>query len=118
MESLVIMETLFNNIYKDKVVLVTAIQDLKDWLSLWLKELGAMLLICSEPPTEPNHFELLKLEMITIIDDIRNREKLNDTLNKYKPDIVFHMAAQPIVRILILILYIFRNKYSRYCKCI
>ena len=100
MESLVIMETLFNNIYKDKVVLVTGHTGFKgSWLSLWLKELGATVIgYALEPPTEPNHFELLKLEMIKIIDDIRNREKLSDTLNKYKPDIVFHMAAQPIVR--------------------
>lgn len=94
------METLFNNIYKDKVVLVTGHTGFKgSWLSLWLKELGANVIgYALEPPTEPNHFELLKLEMITIIDDIRNRENLSDTLNKYKPDIVFHMAAQPIVR--------------------
>ncbi len=94
------METLFNNIYKDKVVLVTGHTGFKgSWLSLWLKELEANVIgYALEPPTNPNHFELLKLEMISIIDDIRNREKLSDTFNKYKPDIVFHLAAQPIVR--------------------
>jgi len=94
------MEILFNNIYKDKVVLVTGHTGFKgSWLSLWLKELGANVIgYALEPPTKPNHFKLLKLKITSIIDDIRDRKKLSDTFNKYKPDIVFHLAAQPIVR--------------------
>ena len=94
------MEILFNNIYKDKVVLVTGHTGFKgSWLSLWLKELGANVIgYALDPPTKPNHFELLKLNITSIIGDIRDRKKLSDTFNKYKPDIVFHLAAQPIVR--------------------
>ena len=94
------METLFNNIYKDKVVLVTGHTGFKgSWISLWLKELGANVIgYALEPPTKPNHFELLQLKITSIIGDIRDRKKLSDTFNKYKPDIVFHLAAQPIVR--------------------
>lgn len=94
------METLFNNIYKDKVVLVTGHTGFKgSWLSLWLKELGANVIgYALEPPTKPNHFELLKLNITSIIDDIRDRKRLSNTFNKYKPDIVFHLAAQPLVR--------------------
>lgn len=94
------MEILFNNIYKNKVVLVTGHTGFKgSWLSLWLKELGANVIgYALEPPTKPNHFELLNLDIISIIGDIRDRKKLYDTFKKYKPEIVFHLAAQPIVR--------------------
>ena len=51
-----------------------------------------------EAPTNPNHIELLKLSVDSIIGDIRDQEKLNKTIENYKPDIVFHLAAQPLVR--------------------
>jgi len=94
------MEKLFNNMYADKVVLVTGHTGFKGtWLSLWLKELGANVIgYALEPPTKPNHFEILPLKITSIIGDIRDRIKLSDTFIKYKPDIVFHLAAQPIVR--------------------
>ncbi len=94
------MKDIFNGIYNGKKVLVTGHTGFKgSWLSLWLINLGAEVIGYSlEPPTSPSHFELLKLDMVSIIGDIRDRDKLNTTFNTYKPDIVFHLAAQPLVR--------------------
>lgn len=50
-------------------------------------------------PTSPNHFELLNLDIESIIGDIRDEKKLEDAFAKYKPEIVFHLAAQPLVRL-------------------
>ncbi len=90
----------FNNIYQGKRVLVTGHTGFKgSWLSLWLMKLGADVVGYSlDIPTQPSHFELLKLEFPSIIENILNREKLREAFARYKPDIVFHVAAQPIVR--------------------
>lgn len=94
------MSELFNGIYKNKTVFITGHTGFKgSWLSLWLKEMGANVIGYSlEAPTNPNHFELLNLEIVSIIGDIRNQEYLDKVFSKYHPDIVFHLAAQPIVR--------------------
>jgi CDP-glucose 4,6-dehydratase len=96
-----VMQNLFSGIYKDKTVLVTGHTGFKgSWLVYWLKEMGANVIGYSlEAPTAPNHIELLKLNIISIVGDIRDLDKLNDTFSKYKPDIVFHLAAQPLVRL-------------------
>jgi len=95
------MINLFNNIYRDKVVLVTGHTGFKgSWLSLWLKQMGAKVVGYSlEPPTPVNHYNLLNLNIISIIGDIRDYKKLENTFAKYQPDIVFHLAAQPLVRL-------------------
>ena len=95
------MENLFNNIYKNKKVLITGHTGFKgSWLAFWLIKMGADVTGYSlTPPTQPNHFELLNLKMNSIIGDIRDKEKLNKTLKKYKPEIIFHLAAQPLVRL-------------------
>ncbi len=94
------MQDLFSGIYKDKTVLVTGHTGFKgSWLVLWLKEMGANIIGYSlEPSTKPNHFELLNLDMVSIIGDIRDKEKVQAVFTKYQPDIVFHLAAQPLVR--------------------
>ena len=96
------MGQLFNNIYKGKKVLLTGHTGFKgSWLTLWLKQLGAEVIGYSlEPPTNPSLFEILNLEkeIIHVIGDIRNEKRLKETFKKYKPDIVIHMAAQPLVR--------------------
>ncbi len=91
---------MFNNIYKDKKVLITGHTGFKgSWLSLWLKNLGAKVLGYSlNPPTKPNHYELLNLDINSVIGDIRDRDKLFSVVKDFKPDIVFHLAAQPLVR--------------------
>ncbi len=91
---------MFGGIYKGKKVLITGHTGFKgSWLCLWLKELGAEVIgYALNPPTNPNHFELLKPDMISIIGDIRDGEKLINVVKCHKPEIVFHLAAQPLVR--------------------
>ena len=93
-------KNLFSNIYKDKVVLVTGHTGFKgSWLVFWLLSLGAKVIGYSkEAPTKPNHIELLDFDMPSITGDIRDRDKLNKTFEEHKPEIVFHLAAQPLVR--------------------
>ena len=95
------MQSLFSGIYKDKTVLVTGHTGFKgSWLCFWLKQMGAKVIGYSlEAPTNPNHIELLNLDIVSIIGDIRDLDKLNQVFNEYKPDIVFHLAAQPLVRL-------------------
>ncbi len=95
------MQTLFGGMYKGKTVLVTGHTGFKgSWLVYWLNEMGAEVIGYSLPaPTEPNHIELLNLDIISIVGDIRDLDRLNQTFTMYKPDIVFHLAAQPLVRL-------------------
>lgn len=93
----------FDNIYYRKKVLVTGHTGFKGaWLCLWLKELGADVIGYSlKPNTNPSLFEILNIEseIISIIGDIRDEKYLNNIVQKYKPEIVFHLAAQPLVRV-------------------
>jgi CDP-glucose 4,6-dehydratase len=100
MESMV-MQNLFNGIYKEKTVLVTGHTGFKgSWLVYWLNKMGANVIGYSlAAPTEPNHISLLNLNITSIIGDIRDLDKLNEVFTAYKPDVVFHLAAQPLVRL-------------------
>jgi CDP-glucose 4,6-dehydratase len=91
---------MFGNIYNGKTVFITGHTGFKgSWLSLWLTKLGAKVVgYALEPPTKPNHFDLLNLDIISIIGDIRDKDKLNSVIKEYKPEIVFHLASQPLVR--------------------
>lgn len=95
------MQNLFGAIYKNKTVLVTGHTGFKgSWLIYWLHEMGANVIGYSlEAPTNPNHIGLLNLDVTSIVGDIRDLELLNETFATYKPDIVFHLAAQPLVRL-------------------
>jgi len=92
---------MFNNIYHNKRVLITGHTGFKgSWLALWLSQMGAKITGYSlPPPTEPNHFHLLDIDMVSIIGDIRDTEKLKQVFREQQPEIVFHLAAQPIVRL-------------------
>lgn len=71
------------------------------WLSLWLLEMGAILKGYSlEPSTNPSLFEELSLnkKMISEIGDIRNYQQLNESIEDFQPEIILHLAAQPLVR--------------------
>lgn len=90
------------NFYKGKRVFVTGHTGFKGtWLCRILVGAGAIVTGYSLPaPTQPNLFELAGLEgkMTSVIGDIRDREKLMDAFRAAKPEIVLHLAAQPIVR--------------------
>ncbi|MBF0103090.1 MAG: CDP-glucose 4,6-dehydratase [Desulfobacterales bacterium] len=92
---------MFNRIYDNKRVLITGHTGFKgSWLALWLSKMGAKITGYSlQPPTEPNHFNLLDIDIASIIGDIRDAEKLKQIFKKQQPEIVFHLAAQPIVRL-------------------
>ena len=93
------MDTLFGGIFKHKTVLVTGHTGFKgSWLVYWLKQLGANVVgYSSGTPTSPSHIDLLDSDFISVIGDIRDFEKLSVTIETYKPDIVFHLAAQSLV---------------------
>jgi CDP-glucose 4,6-dehydratase len=87
--------------WKGKRVLITGHTGFKGgWLSLWLQYLGANVVGYSlEPATKPSLYKeaLVYENMVSIHDDIRNIEKLKSIFTKYKPEIVFHLAAQSLV---------------------
>lgn len=93
----------FEKIYKGKNVLITGHTGFKgSWMSIWLNSLGANVIgYALDPYTEYDNFVVsnLKDKIIDIRGDIRDKNKLNEVFKKYKPEFVFHMAAQPIVSI-------------------
>jgi CDP-glucose 4,6-dehydratase len=69
------------------------------WLALWLRTLGARLTgVALPPPTDPNHWNLLALDIADQRADIREFEALATIVSEAQPEIVFHLAAQPLVR--------------------
>lgn len=93
--------------FEDKVVLLTGHTGFKGtWMTRILLDAGATVIGYSlEAPTEPNLFNLAGFakyeqegKFHSIIADIRDLAKLKETFEKYQPEIVFHFAAQPIVR--------------------
>jgi CDP-glucose 4,6-dehydratase len=92
----------FDGLYKGKTVLVTGHTGFKgSWLTAWLVSLGAKVVGYSAYlPSEPCNFTVCNLgDHITDIEgDIRDIKKMKRVFLKYKPDVVFHLAAQPIVR--------------------
>lgn len=94
---------MFNNIYQGKKVLVTGHTGFKgSWLTLWLNKLGAKVCGYSlEPNTEPSMFNELNLVDVceNHFGNILDAEKLNKVFEEFQPEIVFHLAAQPIVRL-------------------
>ncbi len=92
---------MFDNVYKNKTVLVTGDTGFKgSWLAIWLKELGANVIGYSlESKTENDNYVICGLgnKIIHIDGDIRNYQSLKSMFDKYEPDIIFHLAAQPLV---------------------
>ncbi len=72
------------------------------WLSLWLAEMGAQVHgYALEPPTKPSFFTTTCLERrmtASLISDIREAEALDQAMQTARPEVVFHLAAQPLVR--------------------
>jgi len=92
--------SLFGNIYYGKRVLVTGHTGFKgSWLSLWLTELGAEIAgIALAPDARHSHWSSLNLAVDDYHCDIRNADKIKKLIKSIKPEIVFHLAAQPLVR--------------------
>lgn len=96
------MREFLKGFYNGKRVLITGHTGFKGaWLSLWLSELGAKVAgYALEPDTDPNLYNILGLEnrMISVIGDVRDRERLRSFFMDFRPEIVIHMAAQSLVR--------------------
>ena len=88
--------------FKNKKILITGHSGFKgSWLATWLNMLGASVTgISLKPKIKPSHFELLQLEskIESIMLDITDFKSLNSKINEIKPDYIFHLAAQSIVR--------------------
>lgn len=94
---------MFNNIYKGKRVFITGHTGFKgSWLSLWLTRLGAKVCGYSlAPNTNPSMFEALDIEnkiYKSVIANITDANTLEKVMLEFQPDIIFHLAAQPLVR--------------------
>lgn len=98
------MIDIFDNFYKGKRVLVTGHTGFKgSWLSIWLHELGAEVVgVANEPFSERDNFVLSGIGSKILADiraDIRDGQRMKEILAEYQPEIVFHLAAQPLVRL-------------------
>ena len=94
--------TKFEDFYRGKRVLVTGHTGFKgSWMCRALVRFGAEVCGYSlEPPTNPSLFELADIDgqIKSVIGDIRNFDDLKETFDEFRPEIVIHMAAQPLVR--------------------
>lgn len=98
------MIDIFGDFYRGKRVLVTGHTGFKgSWLSIWLHELGAEVIgLAKEPFTARDNYVLSNIGGKIKADlraDIRNGERLKEIFSAYHPEIVFHLAAQPLVRL-------------------
>lgn len=93
---------MFGGFYARRRVLVTGSSGFKgSWLCHWLLEMGAIVEGLSlPPPTDPCVFTVLNLEqrMRQRLADVRNLASIEDAIRDFRPDIIFHLAAQPLVR--------------------
>lgn len=96
-------QNIFQGVYKGRRVLVTGHTGFKGtWLTTWLLSLGAEVAGYSlpEPTSNPSNFAVLSLEkrIKHYQGDIRDLQKLSSAFAEFKPEIVFHLAAQALVR--------------------
>lgn len=98
-----VSNTLLQETYKGKRVFITGHTGFKGaWLSVWLHQLGAVVHGYSLPPLHVNSlFSIADSKAIfsTTLADIRNLVQLKNEILEFEPDFIFHLAAQPIVRL-------------------
>lgn len=97
-----VSRTVNTEFWKDKKVFLTGHTGFKgSWLSLWLQSMGSKVKgYALSPPTKPSLFEVAQVAsgMESEIGDIRELKQLKQSISAFKPDIVIHLAAQPLVR--------------------
>jgi CDP-glucose 4,6-dehydratase len=100
------------NFWKNRKVLITGHTGFKgSWLSLWLQHLDAKVIgVSLDPPTNPNMYQQAKVgsNMISLRQDIRNGKEIKKLFQEHQPEIIFHLAAQPLVR------YSYKNPVETY----
>ena len=93
---------MINKIFKGRKVLITGHTGFKgSWLALWLNKMGAKIIGVSLKDLRPqSHFNYLNLrtKLSHNLIDIRNFKKIKNIINKSKPDFIFHLAAQALVK--------------------
>jgi len=96
------MDKSYKNVFKNKKVIITGHTGFKgSWLTSWLLKLGAKITgISNNIPTNPSHFNQLKIDkkIKNYFIDIRDLKKFKKIINKTKPDFIFHLAAQALVK--------------------
>ncbi len=92
---------MFDNIYNGTRVLITGHTGFKgSWLAAWLVRLGARVAgYALAPPDGPSHYRLLNLPVESVTGDISDTALLAKSLKTFRPEIIFHLAAQPLVRL-------------------
>ena len=93
-------EVAFGGVYAGRRVLVTGHTGFKgSWLALWLRQLGALVMgLGLAPASGPSHCRLLGLPIDEELADLRDAGSVQRALQRFAPEIVFHLAAQPLVR--------------------
>jgi len=94
---------MFNNVYKGKTVLVTGHTGFKgSWLCIWLAMMGAKVVgYALEPDSTRNIYNTAQVKKHLLADikaDLRDYKKLEQVIEEYQPEIVFHLAAQALVK--------------------
>tara|TARA_R110002126_G_scaffold110918_1_gene248367 strand:- start:80484 stop:81569 length:1086 start_codon:yes stop_codon:yes gene_type:complete len=101
MGSITNMHDVFNTL-RGKRIFITGHTGFKgSWLTFLLKEIGCEIMGYALPPeSTPNHFELLQLErhITHVSGDVRDFDALNEAMQSFKPEYVFHLAAQALVK--------------------
>ena len=90
----------FRDVYRGRRVFITGHTGFKgSWLAAWMTQMGAHVTgFSSSPATTPNHWDLLQLQVTDLRGDIRDFAALQKAVRSSRPEIVFHLAAQPLVR--------------------
>ncbi len=91
---------MFGGIYSARRVLITGHTGFKgSWLALWLSEMGAEVTgLALEPEAAPSHWDAIALPIDSQLTDIRAADAVQEVFAKARPEIVFHLAAQSLVR--------------------